>query len=78
MLIEVILSTTREDRFSARVGEWVAAALGARDGLETDVLDLRDHPLPFFDGSRRPSSPVSTRRPRSPGSASGWTAPTGS
>lgn len=50
MIIEVILSTTRDDRFSARVGEWVAGSLGARDGLEVDLLDLRDHPLPFFDG----------------------------
>ncbi|MGI3786080.1 MAG: NADPH-dependent FMN reductase [Janthinobacterium lividum] len=51
MLIEVVLSTTREDRFSALVGEWVAASLGAYDGLEVEVVDLRDHPLPFFDGA---------------------------
>ncbi|HEY0240058.1 MAG TPA: NAD(P)H-dependent oxidoreductase [Friedmanniella sp.] len=50
MLIDVVLSTTREDRFSALVGEWVAASLGAYDGLEVEVVDLRDHPLPFFDG----------------------------
>jgi NAD(P)H-dependent FMN reductase len=51
MLIQVILSTTREDRFSARVADWVAAELSSRDGVEVEVLDLRDHPLPFFDAA---------------------------
>lgn len=51
MLIQVVLSTTREDRFSALVGKWVAASLGAYGGLEVEVVDLRDHPLPFFDGA---------------------------
>jgi NAD(P)H-dependent FMN reductase len=50
MLIQIILSTTREDRYSAPVSEWVVASLSARDGLEVEVVDLRDHPLPFFDG----------------------------
>ena len=50
MLIQIILSTTRKDRYSALVGEWVAASLSARHGLEVEVVDLRDHPLPFFDG----------------------------
>ncbi|MDQ1654052.1 MAG: hypothetical protein QOI35_3252 [Cryptosporangiaceae bacterium] len=51
MLIQVILSTTRENRFSARVGDWVAAELSARDGFEVELVDLRDHPLPFFDAA---------------------------
>jgi NAD(P)H-dependent FMN reductase len=50
MLIHVILSTTREDRFSALVGRWVATSLATHRDLEVEVVDLRDHPLPFFDG----------------------------
>jgi NAD(P)H-dependent FMN reductase len=50
MLIEVILSTTRADRFSALAGDWVATSLSTRDDLDVEVVDLRDHPLPFFDG----------------------------
>jgi NAD(P)H-dependent FMN reductase len=45
----VVNSTTREDRFSEIVVPWVLAGLGRRSDLVVDTLDLRDHPLPFFD-----------------------------
>jgi len=51
MLIEVITGTTREGRFSERVAAWVVSELSARDDLEVELVDLRDHPLPFFDGA---------------------------
>ncbi len=50
MLIQVINSTTREGRFSERVAAWVTERLGERDDLTVELVDLRDHPLPFFDG----------------------------
>ena len=50
MLLQVITSTTREGRFSERVAPWVMDRLGQRDDFEVELLDLRDHPLPFFDG----------------------------
>lgn len=50
MLIQVITGTTREGRFSERVARWVLESLSTRDDLEVEPVDLRDHPLPFFDG----------------------------
>jgi NAD(P)H-dependent FMN reductase len=50
VLLQVITSTTREGRFSERVAPWVMDRLGQRDDFEVELLDLRDHPLPFFDG----------------------------
>jgi NAD(P)H-dependent FMN reductase len=50
MLIEVITGTTRDGRFSEKVGAWVLGELGARDDFDLESVDLRDHPLPFFDG----------------------------
>jgi NAD(P)H-dependent FMN reductase len=46
----VINSTTREGRFSDHVARWVVDGVRRRTGAEVELLDLRDHPLPFFDG----------------------------
>jgi NAD(P)H-dependent FMN reductase len=50
MLIEVITGTTRAERFSERVAAWVLAHLQQRRDIKAEAVDLRDHPLPFFDG----------------------------
>ncbi|MGO8724517.1 MAG: NADPH-dependent FMN reductase [Acidimicrobiales bacterium] len=50
MLLQVITGTTREGRFSERVAAWVMDRLGHRGEFEVELVDLRDHPLPFFDG----------------------------
>jgi NAD(P)H-dependent FMN reductase len=50
MLVQVITGTTRENRFSERVAAWVLGHLATRDDFEVELVDLRDHPLPFFDG----------------------------
>jgi NAD(P)H-dependent FMN reductase len=47
----VINSTTREGRFSDHVARWTVDGLRRRTDAEVEVLDLRDHPLPFFDGA---------------------------
>jgi NAD(P)H-dependent FMN reductase len=51
MRIAVITGTTREGRFSERVASWVNSSLADRTDVEVEVIDLRDHPLPFFDGA---------------------------
>jgi NAD(P)H-dependent FMN reductase len=56
-LIQVILGSTREQRFSERAGAWVVDRLSARDDLRVERVDLRDHPLPFFDGRSPIHSP---------------------
>ncbi len=50
MLLQVITGTTREGRFSERVAAWVVGRLGQHDEFAVELVDLRDHPLPFFDG----------------------------
>jgi len=49
--IQLIIGTTREGRFSSKVATWAQARLAAHPDLEVEVTDLRDHPLPFFDGA---------------------------
>jgi NAD(P)H-dependent FMN reductase len=50
-LIAVITGTTREGRFSERVSSWVIDRLTTHGKLAVELVDLRDHPLPFFDGT---------------------------
>ncbi len=47
--IQVVLGTDREGRFSEKAGAWAMDRLGARDGLQAELVDLRDYPLPFYD-----------------------------
>ena len=47
--IAVIVGTTREGRFSEHLAGFVVSQASARDELEFDLVDLRDHPLPLFN-----------------------------
>ena len=49
MNVAVVIGSTRQGRFSDKPARWVTERLAARAGVEVDLLDLRDHPLPFFD-----------------------------
>jgi NAD(P)H-dependent FMN reductase len=49
--ILLINATIREGRFSAKVAQWVTDRLAEHPQLEIELLDLRDHPLPFFEGA---------------------------
>jgi NAD(P)H-dependent FMN reductase len=51
MLIQVIAGTTRDGRFSERVAKWTLERLSIRDDFDVELVDLRDHPLPFFDAA---------------------------
>ena len=50
MRLQVITGTTRVGRFSERVAAWVTGRLERHDAFEVELVDLRDHLLPFFDG----------------------------
>ena len=50
MDVALITGTTREGRFSALVAQWITAHLAEHPEVVIDGVDLRDHPLPFFDG----------------------------
>jgi NAD(P)H-dependent FMN reductase len=48
-LIQIIVGSTRPGRFADKPLAWLVDRLGARDDLELEVIDLRDHPLPLYD-----------------------------
>jgi NAD(P)H-dependent FMN reductase len=47
--IAVILGSTREGRFGEKVAAWVMARLGDRDDVTSELVDIRDHQMPYFD-----------------------------
>lgn len=57
--IAVVVSSTRQGRFADKVLGWLLPQLEAKTAFEVDVIDLRDHPLPFFDAG----PPAYTDRP---------------
>lgn len=57
--LQIIIGSTRPNRFADKPLAWLVDRLSGRDDFELDVLDLRDHPLPLFNS---PMSPVRTQR----------------
>jgi NAD(P)H-dependent FMN reductase len=47
--IAIIISTTRATRFGDRPAQWIHDLASKRKDLETEIIDLRDFPMPFFD-----------------------------
>ncbi len=47
--IAIIISTTRATRFGDKPARWIKDIAARRDDLETEIVDLRDYPMPFFD-----------------------------
>src|SRR3982074_59359 len=60
MKISVIVGSTRQGRFSEKPAQWILQQLQKREGIEAQLLDLRDFPMPFFD---QPQSPAMPGRP---------------
>ncbi len=55
MKIKVIAGSTREGRFADKAATWIAGELKKQEGLEVEVLDLRDYEMPFFNEAVPPS-----------------------
>jgi NAD(P)H-dependent FMN reductase len=53
--IGIIIGSTREGRFGDKPAAWIHAIAAKRDDLQFEMIDLRDHPLPFFN---EPISPA--------------------
>jgi NAD(P)H-dependent FMN reductase len=53
--IKVIIGTTREGRFGDKPGRWIFELLKKKSGVEAELLDLRDYPMPFFNEAESPS-----------------------
>jgi NAD(P)H-dependent FMN reductase len=49
MKLQIIIGSTRQGRMSDRAAKWVANSAKAVDGVDAELIDLRDYPLPFFD-----------------------------
>lgn len=47
--IAIIMSTTRDVRFADKPAQWIYEAAAGRGDLEVEIVDLRDHPMPFFN-----------------------------
>ena len=47
--IAVVVGSTRPTRFADAPTEWILKQAQERGDLDVERIDLRDHPLPFFD-----------------------------
>jgi len=47
--IAIVIGTTRTTRFGHKPAQWVQDIAAQRDDIETEIVDLRDFPMPFFD-----------------------------
>ena len=53
--IAIIVGSTRPNRFADHPANWIKEVADARGDMDTELLDLRDYPMPFFD---EPASPL--------------------
>jgi NAD(P)H-dependent FMN reductase len=56
-IISVIVGSTRQGRFSEKPAQWIFQQLKNRAGIDAQLLDLRDFPMPFFDQPMPPAMP---------------------
>lgn len=47
--IAIVVGSTRPTRFADAPTAWILKQARSRGDMEVEVVDLRDHPLPFFD-----------------------------
>ena len=52
--IGIVIGSTREGRFSEKPAQWIATLAAARKDCSFEVVDLRDHPMPFFNEASAP------------------------
>jgi NAD(P)H-dependent FMN reductase len=54
MKLAVIIGTVRQERKTPREATWVANSAKEHEGVEVEVLDLIDYPMPFFEEAVSP------------------------
>ena len=47
--IAIIISTTRAARFGDKPAKWISDIAAKRTDMVSEIIDLRDFPMPFFD-----------------------------
>lgn len=53
--ISVIIGSTRQNRFSDKPAQWIYEEAKKLEGVEVELLDLRDFPMPLYDEPISPS-----------------------
>lgn len=53
--VKIILGSTRQNRFSDKPGAWILKEAKKKEGIDAELLDLRDYPLPFYNEPMSPS-----------------------
>ncbi len=56
MKIGVVLGSTRKARRGERVAKWLMSELRNFPGIDFELLDLREYPLPFYEEDTSPDS----------------------
>ena len=54
--IAIVIGSTRPGRYADKAAGWMLKQSQARDDLVAELVDLRDHPMPFFDEKGPPIS----------------------
>lgn len=54
--VKIILGSTRENRFSDKVGNWVWEQTKKHQNVEPEILDLKEYNLPFYDETKNNES----------------------
>jgi len=63
--IGIVIGSTREGRFGEKPAHWIYEIAKQRTDLAFELIDLRDHPLPFFNEPRSPAyGPVNNEAAR--------------
>ena len=68
--IAVILGSTRQNRFGEKPARWIFEELKKRNGVDAELLDLRDYRIPFYD---HPASPAWMQGPFGDETTRAWT-----
>ncbi len=53
--IGIIIGSTRDGRFSEHPAQWILGLGKERTDVAFEIIDLRDHPLPFLQDAVNPS-----------------------
>ena len=56
-VISVIVGSVRQNRFAEKPAHWIYGLLKSRSGVQAELLDLKDFPMPFFDAALTPAWP---------------------
>jgi len=54
--IKIIIGSTRQSRFSEKPARWIYEEAKKLEGVDVELLDLRDYPMPFFDSPISPAA----------------------